>query len=83
MLWEDLDRTVILVTHDVEEAVLLSDRVVVLSQCPGTIVADIPVDLPRPWTYAIVTDQAFVSLKARLLAALRRQPTLGVVTDDA
>jgi ABC-type nitrate/sulfonate/bicarbonate transport system ATPase subunit len=83
MLWEELDRTVILVTHDVEEAVLLSDRVVVLSQRPGTIVADIPVDLPRPRTYAIVTDQAFVSLKARLLATLRRQPTLGVVTDDA
>ncbi|MBO9384983.1 MAG: ABC transporter ATP-binding protein [Thermomicrobium sp.] len=60
MLWEELDRTVILVTHDVEEAVLLSDRVVVLSQRPGTIVADIPVDLPRPRTYAIVTDQAFV-----------------------
>lgn len=70
-LWEELERTVILVTHDVEEAVLLSDRVVVLSRRPGRVVSHIPVDLPRPRSYRLVTDARFVALKASVLETLR------------
>ena len=47
-LWQDLRRTALLITHDIEEAVLLGDRVVVLSSRPGRIRLDISVDLPRP-----------------------------------
>ncbi|HET7838278.1 MAG TPA: ABC transporter ATP-binding protein [Rectinemataceae bacterium] len=53
-LWREEKRTVVLVTHDVEEAVYLADRVIVLSKRPAAIVADFPVEVPR-------ADRAFGS----------------------
>lgn len=61
-------RTVLLVTHDVEEAVLLADTVVVLSPRPGRVVTTLRVDLPRGRT---ATDAGVVELRAETLAAMR------------
>ncbi len=70
-LWESWNKTVVLVTHDVEEAVLLSDRVYVLTPRPGSVKTAFTVDLPRPRRYEMVTEASFVEIKAQALAALR------------
>lgn len=65
-----LDRTILLVTHDVEEALLLSDRVYVLTPRPGRVALRLPVDLPRPRDYTVVASPRFAALKTTLLEVL-------------
>jgi NitT/TauT family transport system ATP-binding protein len=70
-LWRELALTVVFVTHDVDEGVYLSSRVVALTRAPGTIAIDIPIDLPAPrdqiGTRAL---PAYLDYRARLLAQL-------------
>ena len=69
-VWLADRRTVLFVTHDVEEALLLSDEVHVMSPRPGRIVETVRVDYPRPRGLQVIADPTFVALKARLLEAL-------------
>jgi NitT/TauT family transport system ATP-binding protein len=72
-LWERAATTIVLVTHSIAEAILVADRVVVLSPRPGRVVADIPVDLPRPRSIADL-DGAVVSRTAREVRAALGEP---------
>jgi NitT/TauT family transport system ATP-binding protein len=71
-MWSQNRQTVIMVTHDINEAVLLSDRVLVMSQRPGRIVADIPVYLPRPRNLEQIYDAGFVEIARLVRAAIDR-----------
>jgi ABC-type nitrate/sulfonate/bicarbonate transport system ATPase subunit len=75
-IWERERKTVIFVTHDIEEAIFLASRVVVMSARPGRIKADIPVHLPHPRHYTIKTSPAFSDLKARLTEEIRVEAVL-------
>ena len=70
-VWERHRRTTLFVTHDVDEAIFLADRVFVMTPRPGRVALDQPVALPRPRDASVLTAPAFVELKARLLAVLR------------
>lgn len=72
-IWEELRRTVVMVTHDVEEALLLSDRVYVLTARPGQVKQVVEVDLPRPRHHQMSTTPAFVELKAKLMEVLYQE----------
>lgn len=69
-LWESERKTVVFVTHDVDEALLLSDRIVVLSASPGTVVAEYCVPMGRPRSLLDEPDEENFELKRRLFASL-------------
>ncbi|WP_159500164.1 ABC transporter ATP-binding protein [Microbacterium sp. 18062] len=70
-IWSTEGFTAVFVTHNIQEAVLLSDRVIVMAPRPGRVVADISIDLPRPRLHERMTDPAFGDLVLRIREALR------------
>ncbi len=72
-IWAETGKTIVLITHDVEEAILLSDVIYVLRARPGRIERVVEVDLPRPRGYQLITEPRFNQLKADLLAGLREE----------
>jgi len=72
-IWQRHKRTVLFVTHDIEEAVYLSDRVIVFSARPGRLKADITIDLPRPRKPEIRKSAEFQALRNRIWDMLREE----------
>ena len=70
-IWEAERKTVLFVTHDIDEAVFMGTRVVVMSARPGRIKLDHPVPLAHPRHYSVKTTPQFSSLKAELTEAVR------------
>lgn len=69
-VWRESGRTVLFITHDVDESLFLSDRVLVMSPRPGRVVADFANPLPRPRTVDVFVDPAFVAMKSQILHLL-------------
>ena len=72
-IWSEFGITVMFVTHDVDEALFLADRVLIMSASPGRIIADLNVSIPRPRTLDIATDNDFIRLKRLCLEKIRAE----------
>ena len=72
-IWEAERKTVMFVTHDIDEAIFMANRVAVFSARPGRIKSEIAVNLPHPLHYTIKTSPVFMDLKARLTEEIRAE----------
>jgi len=70
-IWEQAQKTVLFVTHDIDEAIFMASRVVVFSARPGRIKADVAAEFPHPRHYTVKTSPEFMTLKARLTEEIR------------
>ncbi|GGG00434.1 ABC transporter [Rhodococcoides trifolii] len=69
-VWQQYRWTVLMITHDIREAIYLSDRVIVLSQRPSRVVTELSIELPRPRGVDVITTEDFARYERRLLAVL-------------
>ncbi len=76
-IWEREQKTVLFVTHDIEEAIFMATRCLVMSARPGRIKSDLPITLPHPRHYTIKTSPEFSALKARMTEEIRAEAVSG------
>lgn len=79
-IWESRRKTILFVTHSISEAVLLADRVIVLSARPGRVAADISIDLPRPRAFDKQSDPRFQAYADQLRGNIFKQTELARVS---
>ncbi len=72
-VWEEHKTTVLFITHDVDEAIFISDRVVVMSARPGRLKLEKTIELTRPRSYEITTEQLFMDAKKELIGSIREE----------
>jgi NitT/TauT family transport system ATP-binding protein len=72
-IWARAKKTIVLITHSIQEAVLLSDRVVVLSARPGSVIDIIPIELPRPRSFQMLSSPEFGAAALRIRELLTAQ----------
>jgi ABC-type nitrate/sulfonate/bicarbonate transport system ATPase subunit len=71
-IWEQNKRSVLFVTHSIEEALFLSDRIYLLSDKPTTIIQEIKVPFPRPRQEEVLSDPLFQALKQEIYTRMKR-----------
>jgi ABC-type nitrate/sulfonate/bicarbonate transport system ATPase subunit len=69
-VWDEIKSTILFITHDIDEALFLADRVAVMSSRPGRIKEIVEVDLPRPRSHEALTTEAFLALKKRIFESI-------------
>lgn len=72
-IWQEVKTTVVFVTHDIDEAVFMADRIFVMTSRPGEIKAEVKVPLPRPRSPEVLTSPAFSELKRQCMAMVREE----------
>ena len=72
-IWARIHTTVVFVTHDIDEALFLADRILVMSPRPGRFIEDLHLDFPRPRCASLLTSPAFTHFKRHCLALLRHE----------
>jgi NitT/TauT family transport system ATP-binding protein len=73
-LWEELSTTILFITHDIEEAIYLSDRILLLSQRPSRIIEELPIDFARPRNQVITRSQPrFMEIRNRIYQRIRNE----------
>ncbi|HKX19826.1 MAG TPA: ABC transporter ATP-binding protein [bacterium] len=84
-IWQKSPKTILFVTHDIDEALFLGDRVYVMTARPGRFRDEVRLDLPRPRTLEITMSPVFVEAKRRVLGIIREeaQKTMGLENDLA
>ena len=80
-VWESHRKTVLFVTHDIDEAIFMANRVAVFSARPGRVKADVAIELPHPRHYTVKTTPAFAAYKARLTEEIRVEAVRALGTD--
>ena len=74
-IWDEFHPTILFITHDVEEAVFLADRLYVMTRRPGRIKEEIAVPFPKPRSFDVVTTPSFVGIKEHVLHLIREELT--------
>jgi NitT/TauT family transport system ATP-binding protein len=80
-IWKDTKKTVIFVTHDIDEAILLGDRVIVLTSVPGRIKADMQVGIDRPRSIQAESTQEFLDLRLNIWNLIRKEVENSITGD--
>jgi NitT/TauT family transport system ATP-binding protein len=80
---QQLKQTTLLITHNITEAVQLSDRILVMTYRPGRLKRSVEIDLPRPRTSEIVSSEAFGRYVAQIWADLREEASRGMHDDES
>jgi sulfonate transport system ATP-binding protein len=78
-IWDEQRKTVVLVTHDIDEAVYLADRTVIMTAHPGQIHEVIDVDLPRPRRYEMRSEAPFIALRDHVTQIVRSEAIKGTI----
>jgi len=81
-VWEQTHKTVLFVTHDIEEAILLADRIYVMTARPGRIKHEVRVPLPRPRTVAVLDSDGFIRLRREIYQSIREESLKVLATTE-